>query len=59
MDTRSSTPSNEKIEELVAARQLARKARDFAKADRFRVELADQGIILEDSKDGIVRWKRK
>jgi len=28
-------------------------------ADRIRVELADQGIILEDSKDGIVRWKRK
>ena len=59
MDTRGSAASNEKIEELVAARQLARKARDFAKADRIRQELANQGIILEDSKDGIVRWKRK
>ncbi len=56
---RGSVPSNEEIEERVAARQLARKTRDFAKADRIRQELADQGIILEDSKDGIVRWKRK
>ena len=56
---RGSVPSNEEIDERVAARQLARKTRDFAKADRIRQELADQGIILEDSKDGIVRWKRK
>jgi cysteinyl-tRNA synthetase len=59
MDTRSAVPKNEEIEELVAARQVARKTRDFAKADRIRKELANQGIILEDSKDGIVRWKRK
>ena len=59
MEAHASIPSNEKIEELVAARQVARKTRDFAKADRIRQELANQGIILEDSKDGIVRWKRK
>ena len=59
MEVRAGVPSNEQIEELVAARQVARKTRDFAKADRIRQELADQGIIIEDSKDGIVRWKRR
>jgi len=53
------TPSNEEIDALAAARQVARKARDFAKADRIRQDLANQGVVLEDSRDGIVRWKRK
>jgi cysteinyl-tRNA synthetase len=59
METHANVPSTEKIEELVVARQVARKTRDFAKADRIRQELANLGIILEDSKDGVVRWKRK
>jgi cysteinyl-tRNA synthetase len=41
-----------KIEE----RERARKARDWAAADRIRKELLEAGIILEDTKDGI-RWK--
>jgi len=47
------------IEILVAERQAARKRRDFAASDRLRDELAGRGVILEDSRDGGVRWKRK
>ena len=52
-------PSDVDIEKLVADRQAARQRRDFAESDRIRKELADRGIILEDSRDGSVRWKRK
>ena len=51
--------SDTEIEKLVAERNAAKKIRDFATADRIRKELADRGIILEDAKDGSVRWKRK
>jgi cysteinyl-tRNA synthetase len=47
------------IEKLVAERQAARQRRDFPASDQIRKELAERGIILEDSKDGGVRWKRK
>lgn len=47
------------IEALVAERQAARKRRDFTTADRLRQQLAERGIILEDTRDGGVRWKRK
>ncbi len=46
------------IEVLVAARAEAKKARDFTGADEIRARLAGQGVMLEDTKDG-VRWKRK
>ena len=46
------------VQALIDERQQARHRRDFARADEIRVELADKGIILEDTKDG-VRWKRK
>jgi cysteinyl-tRNA synthetase len=47
------------VEVLVAERQAARKRRDFAASDRIRDQLAERGVILEDSRDGGVRWKRK
>jgi cysteinyl-tRNA synthetase len=45
------------VERLIAEREAARAARDFARADRLRDELRERGIALEDSKEG-VRWKR-
>ena len=46
------------IEALIEERQAARKAKDYARADEIRKELADRGILLEDTKEG-VKWKRK
>ena len=48
---------DEEIENLIAERQAARKAKDFARADEIRDELMAKGIILEDTREG-VRWKR-
>jgi cysteinyl-tRNA synthetase len=45
------------IEELVAARDAARKAKNFAEADRIRDELAKMGVVLEDSKGGKTKWE--
>ncbi|HEX7962894.1 MAG TPA: cysteine--tRNA ligase, partial [Terriglobales bacterium] len=46
------------IEALIEERNAAKRARDFSKADGIRKQLADSGVILEDTKEG-VRWKRK
>jgi cysteinyl-tRNA synthetase len=56
-DRQTTLPADE-IERLVAARQDARKRRDFAEGDRIRQQLLDAGIVLEDSSAG-TRWKRK
>jgi cysteinyl-tRNA synthetase len=49
----------DQIEKLVEERQLAKKRRDFKRADEIRKQLAESGIILEDTKEGGVRWKQK
>ncbi|MDE7246629.1 MAG: cysteine--tRNA ligase [Lachnospiraceae bacterium] len=45
------------IESLIAERQAARKAKNFARADEIRDILTEKGIILEDTREG-VKWKR-
>jgi cysteinyl-tRNA synthetase len=46
-----------RIEKQIAARTAARKAKDFAAADRIRKELLDAGVILEDGPKGTT-WRR-
>lgn len=46
------------IEQLITARNAARKARDFAEADRLRDELSNRGVVLEDKPGGVTEWRR-
>lgn len=48
---------DEEIENLIAERQAARKARNFARADEIRDQLSAMGIILKDTREGVT-WKR-
>ncbi|MDE6888745.1 MAG: cysteine--tRNA ligase [Eubacterium sp.] len=45
------------IERLIQERQEARKNKDFARADQIRDELAEKGILLKDTREGVT-WKR-
>ncbi|MCH4243065.1 cysteine--tRNA ligase [Acinetobacter gerneri] len=45
------------IEDLIIQRKDAKKAKDFAKADEIRQSLLDQGVVLEDTRQGTV-WRR-
>lgn len=55
---KAATLSDDEIERLIGEHSQARKARDFARSDAIRAELAEQGVLLENTKDG-VRWRRK
>lgn len=49
---------DEEIDALIEERNQARKEKDFERADAIRDQLREQGIILEDTAQGI-RWKRE
>src|SRR5262245_18256311 len=53
----STGPTDTEIEAAIAARQAARKAKDFKESDRIRDELKAKGVILEDGPKGTT-WKR-
>lgn len=53
----ASNDDDARIQSLVDERNTSKAARDFARADAIRKQLADEGILLEDTAQG-VRWKR-
>ncbi|HEV3009528.1 MAG TPA: cysteine--tRNA ligase, partial [Burkholderiales bacterium] len=58
LKSRPAGVSEQWIEEKIAARETARKGKDYAAADAIRKELLDQGIVLED-KGGKTNWRRQ
>ncbi len=47
------------VDALVAERNAAKKAKDFARADAIRTQLDAAGIVLEDKPGGVTEWRKK
>ncbi len=47
------------VDALIAERNTAKKAKDFARSDQIRKQLDDAGIVLEDKPGGVTEWRRK
>ena len=47
-----------RVQAQIDARAAAKKARDFAEADRLRAALLADGVILEDKPGGVTEWRR-
>ncbi|WP_426173631.1 cysteine--tRNA ligase [Massilia sp. TWR1-2-2] len=54
----SGEQSPEAIQQMIDARIVAKKARNFAESDKIRADLLAAGIILEDKPDGTTNWRR-
>jgi cysteinyl-tRNA synthetase len=50
--------SDADVEAMLAARQAARAAKNFAESDRIRQQLTNAGIVLEDKAGGATQWRR-
>jgi cysteinyl-tRNA synthetase len=48
---------DKQLNDMIAARDAARKAKNFKEADRIRDELKAMGVVLEDKKDGTTTWE--
>jgi cysteinyl-tRNA synthetase len=55
--TRAEGLADAEVDALIAERTAAKKLKNFGRSDEIRAQLAAQGVILEDTKEG-VRWKR-
>ena len=53
-----SGPDAAEIEDLIQQRLQAKQARDYARADAIRQQLKQQGVVLEDTREGTA-WKRE
>lgn len=51
--------SAEAVEHLVAERIEAKRNKNYARADEIRKSLLEQGVVLEDSRDGSTQWRRE
>ncbi|MGZ8136113.1 MAG: cysteine--tRNA ligase [Methylococcaceae bacterium] len=51
--------SDEFIDQQIQSRLDAKKAKNWALADKIRDELKEQGVILEDAPDGLTSWRRE
>jgi cysteinyl-tRNA synthetase len=50
--------SDEEVEDKIAERNAAKRAREYKRSDEIRAWLLEKGVVIEDTRDG-VRWKRK
>jgi cysteinyl-tRNA synthetase len=58
-DSVGTADAEAQIEQQIQARLDAKKAKDWALADKIRNDLKEQGVILEDSPDGTTSWRRE